>query len=55
MKNKTCYVCGKSKPKTMFYHDRSRYDGRQSRCKDCNRKEEKTKEILTNNQKSNDK
>lgn len=37
-KEKTCYVCGETKLKTLFYRDRRRKDGRQSRCKDCNHK-----------------
>lgn len=45
IKTKNCYVCGEEKPKTLFYRDRRRTDGRQSRCKECNRKTDKKKNI----------
>ena len=30
-----CYVCNRYKPRTEFFHDRSRPGGRESRCKVC--------------------
>lgn len=32
---KRCAVCGQSKPLSEFHANRSRPDGRQSRCKQC--------------------
>lgn len=37
-KIKKCYKCGVEKTLSEFYKDRKRGDGRQSRCKECNRK-----------------
>lgn len=34
---KTCYKCGQQKPLDAFSVDRSRPDGRHSRCRDCRR------------------
>lgn len=44
---KTCVDCGMSKPLNNFYKDRKAKDGKQSSCKQCNKKyqEEHQKEI----------
>lgn len=34
---KACSLCGLSKPRSEFYPDRTRRDGLQSRCKECER------------------
>lgn len=37
MTMKTCYICKKQKPISQFYRDRSTPDGRQYRCKECDK------------------
>lgn len=34
---KRCYICGKIKQLKSFFKDKTRRDGVQSRCKECNR------------------
>ena len=36
-----CNKCCTIKPLTVFYQDKSKYDGYQSQCKNCNKLEEK--------------
>ena len=41
---KVCYTCRTIKQLTEFYKDKSKYDGYQTRCKNC--KKNKRKRIL---------
>src|SRR5262245_52076037 len=34
---KTCHVCKQEKPLEEFHHDRCAVDGRQARCRNCNK------------------
>lgn len=45
-KYKKCWICKRTKDRTEFYRDSARYDGIETRCKECEktyRKEDKVK------------
>ena len=43
---KRCYDCKKEKPLDEFYKDKSRHDGLDCRCKECNKKRDRPNPIV---------